>query len=139
MYRQLLSEASATIVEQGNYIEEVAEVLESETQASIIVSTKLLKRLFRDLDEHNTSLLQAVYGSGIVNDESLSNLLEQTTDLLSDITSDTNDIENLLKEQGSPYILSIVKTLEKVRQELNKQHIALLKALLNNTKSEGIR
>lgn len=139
MYRQLLSEVSVTIVEQGNYIAEVAEVLESGTQASVIVSGKFLKRLFKDLGDQNISILKAVYGFEGLNNVFITELLEQTTDLLSDTTRELNDIENLLKKHGTPHTISNVKTLEGARQALNKQHIALLKALLNNTKSEGIR
>ena len=134
MYRQLWSETSATIVEQGNYIAEVAEVLESSAQASATVSTKLLKRLFYDLDGQNETILKAVYGGEELNSGVITHLFEQITDLLSDTTSDMNDIENLLKKHGSPYTISIVKTLEEVRQALNKQHMALLQKLLKNTK-----
>ena len=136
MYRQLLSETSDAIVENANYIAEVAEILESSTQANIIVSTKLLKRVFCDLDGQNETILKAVYGSKELNSGVIANLLEQTADLLSDTTSDMNDIENLLKQHGSPYTISNIKTLEEAREALVTQHTALLQSLLKNTKSE---
>ena len=138
MYKKLLRETSATIVEQVNYIAEVADILESETQASIVVATKFLNRLIIDLDEHNIAILKTVYGFKCLNNVFITKLLEQITDLLSDTTSDLSDTENLLKKHRSPYTISIVKTLEEARQALNKQHMTLLQELLKNTNSEVI-
>ncbi|ODJ51789.1 hypothetical protein BFR40_07255 [Brochothrix thermosphacta] len=136
MYKDLLIETSATILGQVNMAAEVVETLENEIQPSSIVATKFLNRLTIDLDEGNVALLNLVDLYERESEHIVIKALEETADLLSDTTSDMNDIENLLMRHGSTYIISIVKTLEGVRQSLNRQHMAILYMLLKNTKSE---
>ena len=136
MYKDLLIETSVTIVGQVNMAAEVVETLENEIQPSSIVATKFLNRLTIDLDEGNVALLNLVDLYERESEHIVIKALEETADLLSDTTSDMNDIENLLMRHGSTYIISIVKTLEGVRQSLNRQHMAILYMLLKNTKSE---
>lgn len=136
MYKDLLIETSATILGQVNMAAEVVEILENEIQPSSIVATKFLNRLTIDLDEGNVALLNLIYLYEKESEHVVIKALEETADLLSDTTSDMNDIENLLMRHGSTYIISIVKTLEEVRQSLNRQHMAILYKLLKNTKSE---
>lgn len=136
MYKDLLIETSATILGQVNMAAEVVEILENEIQPSSIVATKFLNRLTIDLDEGNVALLNLVDLYERESEHVVIKALEETADLLSDTTSDMNDIENLLMRHGSTYIISIVKTLEGVRQSLNRQHMAILYMLLKNTKSE---
>lgn len=136
MYKDLLIETSVTIVGQVNMAAEVVETLENEIQPSSIVATKFLNRLTIDLDEGNVALLNLIDLYEKESEHVVIKALEETADLLSDTTSDMNDIENLLMRHGSTYIISIVKTLEGVRQSLNHQHMAILYMLLKNTKSE---
>lgn len=136
MYKDLLIETSATILGQVNMAAEVVEILENEIQPSSIVATKFLNRLTIDLDEGNVALLNLIDLYEKESEHFVIKTLEETADLLSDTTSDMNDIENLLMRHGSTYIISIVKTLEGVRQSLNRQHMAILYMLLKNTKSE---
>ena len=136
MYKDLLIETSATILGQVNMAAEVVEILENEIQPSSIVATKFLNRLTIDLDEGNVALLNLIDLYEKESEHVVIKALEETADLLSDTTSDMNDIENLLMRHGSTYIISIVKTLEGVRQSLNRQHMAILYMLLKNTKSE---
>lgn len=136
MYKDLLIETSVTILGQVNMAAEVVEILENEIQPSSIVATKFLNRLTIDLDEGNVALLNLVDLYERESEHVVIKALEETADLLSDTTSDMNDIENLLMRHGSTYIISIVKTLEGVRQSLNHQHMAILYMLLKNTKSE---
>lgn len=136
MYKDLLIETSATILGQVNMAAEVVEILENEIQPSSIVATKFLNRLTIDLDEGNVALLNLIDLYEKESEHVVIKALEETADLLSDTTSDMNDIENLLMRHGSTYIISIVKTLEGVRQSLNRQHMAILYKLLKNTKSE---
>lgn len=136
MYKDLLIETSATILGQVNMAAEVVEILENEIQPSSIVATKFLNRLTIDLDEGNVALLNLIDLYEKESEHVVIKALEETADLLSDTTSDMNDIENLLMRHGSTYIISIVKTLEEVRQSLNRQHMAILYKLLKNTKSE---
>lgn len=136
MYKDLLIETSATILGQVNMAAEVVEILENEMQPSSIVATKFLNRLTIDLDEGNVALLNLIDLYEKESEHVVIKALEETADLLSDTTSDMNDIENLLMRHGSTYIISIVKTLEEVRQSLNRQHMAILYKLLKNTKSE---
>lgn len=136
MYKDLLIETSVTILGQVNMAAEVVEILENEIQPSSIVATKFLNRLTIDLDEGNVALLNLVDLYERESEHVVIKALEETADLLSDTTSDMNDIENLLMRHGSTYIISIVKTLEGVRQSLNRQHMAILYMLLKNTKSE---
>ncbi|SLM97829.1 hypothetical protein FM106_14945 [Brachybacterium faecium] len=136
MYKNLLIETSATILEQVNMAAEVVEILENEIQPSSVVATKFLNRLTIDLDQENVALLNLIDLYEKESEHVVIKALEETTDLLSDTTSDMNDIENLLMRHGSTYIISIVKTLEGVRQSLGRQHMAILYKLLKNTKSE---
>ena len=136
MYKDLLIETSVTIVGRVNMAAEVVEILENEIQPSSIVAAKFLNRLTIDLDEGNVALLNLVDLYERESEHIVIKALEETADLLSDTTSDMNDIENLLMRHGSTYIISIVKTLEGVRQSLNRQHMAILYMLLKNTKSE---
>ncbi|WP_413521625.1 hypothetical protein [Brochothrix thermosphacta] len=135
MYKDLLIETSATILEQVNMAAEVVGILENEIQPSSIVATKFLNRLTIDLEEGNVALLNLIDLYEKESEHVVIKALEETADLLSDTTSDMNDIENLLMRHGSTYIISIVKTLEGVRQSLNRQHMAILYKLLKNTKS----
>ncbi|WP_413491280.1 hypothetical protein [Brochothrix thermosphacta] len=136
MYKDLLIETSVTIVGRVNMAAEVVEILENEIQPSSIVAAKFLNRLTIDLDEANVTILNLVDLYEKESKHVVIKTLEETADLLSDTTSDMNDIENLLMRHGSTYIISIVKTLEGVRQSLNRQHMAILYMLLKNTKSE---